>query len=667
MVAKSPESIRNVAFVGHGTCGKTTLVESLLAAGGGIDRKGSVDEGTAVCDHDDAEKERKHSIDLAWASCEKDGTLIHLIDTPGYRDFVGQPYCASAAADCMVVVVSGDDGVQPNTRKVWQIAEQAGLPCFIVVNRLDREHADFDNVLGQVQEQLSGKCQPLTVPNASGGGFSSVEATLGSNDDLVESIVESNDELMERYLEGEEVSPEEIAKQCVEAVASRSLFPVFATSSEKDIGIAELLDAIINYAPSAAYDFGRVAKNPDNEEETHSVALGASDPFSARVFRVVADPFVGKLTYVRVFSGSIETNGSFLNPHTGRPEKVGKLVKLMGKDQVAVDSLNAGELGAFIKVEGLQTFDFLTSDKKLVMDPPKVPMPMAGLATSPKTKADEKKFAEAYTKLIEEDVCLTAVRDNRTGELVISGNSDLHLNILWDRLKSRFGVEVETTQPKTPYLETISANGEGRYRHKKQSGGSGEFGEVALKIAPLERGEGFQFENSVFGGAISASYVESAKKGIFSQMEQGVLAGCPFVDVKVEVWDGKEHPVDSKDVAFQKAGREAFKIAVEQAKPVLLEPIVNVEITFPSQYTGDIQGDLTRRRGRVQGVDALGDFQVLKALAPLAEMSNYASSLGSATGGQGSYTMEMAHYEAVPSNVQAKVIEAYKAEQASKD
>jgi elongation factor G len=368
-----------------------------------------------------------------------------------------------------------------------------------------------------------------------------------------------------------------------------------------------------------------------------------------------------------VFSGSIAVSGTFHNPHTGKPEKVGKLVRVQGSEQVPVESLSAGEIGAFLKVEGLKTFDFLTAEKTLVMETPNVPLPMASLATSPKTKADEKKFAEAYTKVVDEDVGIKAERDKRTGELVISGTSTLHLQILWQRLKSRYGVEVETKQPKTPYLETITAKGDAQYRHKKQTGGSGEFAEVWLRVEPLERGAGFEFESKIFGGSISASYVESAKKGIVAVMEHGFMAGCPVVDVKVQVYDGKEHPVDSKDVAFQKAGREAFKLAMEQAKPALLEPIVEVEVTFPGQFTGDIQGDLTRRRGRVQGVDTMGDFQVLKATVPLAEMSEYASSLGSATGGQGSYTMELAHYESVPANVQQKVVEAFKAEQQAKD
>jgi len=661
MAAKSPDKIRNIAFAGHSTCGKSSLVESLLFTGGGIDRKGSVDDGTSVCDYDDQERERNHSIDLACASVETQDTLLQFIDTPGYRDFIGQVYCATAGTDLMAIVICCDEGIRPNTRKVWEIARDANLPCFVVINRVDREHADFDKVLSSIQEQLDSSCLPMTAPNESGDGFSAVEDNLGSSDDLMESIIESNDELMESYLEGEEITPEVLAKQCVEAVSSRSIFPVYAVSSKTDVGIKELLEGFARYAPPASLGQGREHFDPANEEDRQVVSTASDDSFSARVFRVVSDPFVGKLTYLRVYSGSISQGGSFLNPHTGKQEKVGKLIRFQGKDQETVEGLGAGEIGALIKVEGLQTFDFLTSDSKRSMGAPKIPLPMSGKATSPKTKADEKKFAESFVKLVEEDVCLSSDRNDRTGELVISGVSDLHLQILWGRLKSRYGVEVATQPPKIPYLETISAKGDAQYRHKKQSGGSGEFAEVWLRVEPTERGAGLEFVNSIFGGSISQSYVQSVEKGISGMMKAGVIAGCEFVDIKVEVYDGKEHPVDSKDVAFQKAGRGAFKEAVNNAKPVLLEPIVNLEVTFPSEYTGDIQGDVTRRRGRVQGVETLGDFQTLKALVPLAELSDYASSLGSVTGGQGSFTIEFDHNETVPGNVQQKVIAAYNA------
>lgn len=666
MASRSPAEIRNIAVCGHGTCGKTTLVESLLSAGGAISRKGSVDDGTTVCDYDEQEKERKHSIDLACVHFEKDGVLVQIIDTPGYRDFIGQFYCAAAAVDCLIVVVAADSGVQPNTRKVWEVAEELGIPRFVVVNRLDREHADFEEVLGQIREQLSAQCVPFSVPDASGPGFSGVEVLLGpgasERDEaaaLLESIVETDEDMMEKYLGGEAIPPEDLGRQFGSALLDRGIFPVLATSAEKDTGVPELLDALIRYAPPASLPQGRVTFSPDSPDETTPVTTGPDEPLLGRVFHVVSDPYVGKLSYVRLFSGSVATNGTFLGPNKPKPEKVGKLVRPQGKEQESVETAGAGEIVAFVKVESLETFDVITAETRLDMPAIKPPTPMASFAVTPKTKADEKKFAESFHKLVEEDVTLTAERDRRTHELVVSGMSQLHLLIVWERLKSRYGVEVVTREPKVPYLETITGEGDAQYRHKKQTGGAGEFAEVWLRIAPNERGSGCTFHDEVVGGHISHGYVQSAEKGIRAVIEQGVMSGCPVVDVAVTIYDGKEHPVDSKDIAFQKAGREAFRQAMEKAKAVLLEPIVQLEVSFPGEHTGDIQGDLNRRRGRVQGVDALGKFQVLKALVPLAEIADYASSLGSITGGQGTYSIEPAHYEVVPPNVQQKVIQEY--------
>jgi elongation factor G len=676
MATRSPDTIRNLLLAGHGTSGKTTLAESLLSTAGAITRPGRVEDGNTVCDYDALEKERQHSIDLAVSYLERAGVLVHLIDTPGYRDFIGQVYSAAPATDCMVVVV-GDDGVRPNTRKVWELAEELRLPRFVVISRLDREHADYESILSQVQEQLSPRCLPLAVPDASGPAFSKVELTLGNPaaseaakaaaNNLLEAIVESNDELMARYLEGEELSNEEVSRQLVEAISSASVFPVLVTSALKGIGIEELLDAMVRFAPPASRDLGRKAYAINSEgtpagDQVFAIKTRPEDPFCALVFKVISDPYVGKLSLLRIFSGSIAQNGNFFNPHSGKTERIGKIVRLQGKEQLTVESAGAGEIAALVKVENLKNFDLITSDKRLAMAPPRVPTPMCSMAVAPKSKADEKKFAESYLKIIDEDVTLRAARDRRTNELVISGMSQLHLHTLWERLKSRYGVEVTTKQPKTPYLETITVKGDDHYRHKKQTGGAGEFAEVWLRVEPLERGAGHDFANEVFGGAISASYVQSAEKGIRAVMEQGVIAGYPVVDVKVAIYDGKEHPVDSKDIAFQKAGREAFKLAIEKAKPVLLEPIVNLEVTFPAEFTGDIQGDLNRRRGRVVGVDSLGSLQILKAQVPLAEIADYASSLGSMTGGQGTYGIEMSHYEVVPPNIQQKVVETAKAE-----
>jgi elongation factor G len=650
MASRSPATTRNLAICGHASCGKTTLVESLLLKAGATSRRGNTQDGTSVSDFDQQEKSRKHSIDLACVHFSAGGLSFNVIDTPGYRDFVGQVYSALMVVESAVVVVDADEGVRPHTRKVWEIIEKRKLPCFMVINRVDRDQARVDEVLAQIAEQLSPKCLPLTLPNGTGAGFSSVESTLGNESaspaaqsyatKLIDTVVESNDALMERYLGGETLSPEEIKGQLKRSVADRAVFPTFFTSAEKDLGVEELIAAWVELAPPATEGLGRQLHPPGKPEDLRPVPT----------------------TLLRVFSGAISPNGLFANPRTGKAEKVGKLVRMQGKEQEPLDAAVAGDIVALLKVEGLKAFDVIAAEDQLVLDPPKLPTPMYSRAVEPKSKADEKKFAEAIFKVIDEDVMVKADRDARTHEMVVSGTSQLHLLVLWERLRGRFGVEVNTKEPKTPYLETVSSKGDDHYRHKKQTGGAGEFAEVWLRVEPRERGSGVEFVNSVFGGAIGANYVASAEKGIRTVMDRGVIAGYPVVDVKVDIYDGKEHPVDSKDIAFQKAGREAFKLAIKQAKPVLLEPIVNLEVVFQPECMGEIQGDLNRRRARVIGADSSGSFQTLRAQVPLAEVADYATTLGSMTGGQGTYSIEPSHYDLVPANVQQRICEAAKAE-----
>ncbi|MGQ9589896.1 MAG: elongation factor G [Planctomycetota bacterium] len=672
MASTRPATTRNVAVCGQAACGKTTLVESLLFVSGAIERKGSVEAGTTVSDGDAQEKARKHSIDLSTVHLEAKGLHFNWIDTPGYRDFVGQVYSALPVVENFVLVVDADEGVGPHSRKLWQLAEEAGLPRFVVVNRLDREHAKLEAVLDEIAEQLSPKCLPLDYPVGVGVSLSGVEWLAGGTPSseearraatrLVEAIVEGDDALMERYLGGEPIGEDELDAQLRRAVASRQVFPVLFSSGEKDIGVAEVLDALVRLSVPATESLGRTLYPRGKPEEAFELPTSPDAPFCGYVFKVLSDPYVGKLSYLRVFSGSIGQNGAIVNPRTGKQEKIGKIVRLQGREQEPVDVAVAGDIVALAKVEGLKAFDVVAADRQLERTPPKLPTPMYSRAVQPKSKADEKKFAEAFAKVVDEDVMVRAERDRRTGDMVVSGTSQLHLTVLWERLKSRFGVEVSTREPKTPYLETITTKGDDHYRHKKQTGGAGEFAEVWLRVSPLERGQGVQFVNSVFGGAISANYVASAEKGIRAVMEKGVIAGYPVVDVLVDVYDGKEHPVDSKDIAFQKAGREAFRLAMKQAKPVLLEPIVNLEVTFQTECMGEIQGDLNRRRARVIGAESSGSFQTLKAQVPLAELSDYATTLGSITGGQGSYSIEPSHYEIVPPAIQQRICEAAKAE-----
>jgi elongation factor G len=668
MPIRAASDIRNIVLGGHASAGKTTLLEQILFLSGATSRVGSIDEGNTVCDFDEQEKHHKHSIDLACCHVDSGEVRLNFIDTPGYRDFFGQFASCLVAADSVVVVVSAEHGVQPITRKVWAVAEDLKLPRIIVVNRMDREHANWERTIEQIREQLSPKSVPLFSPQGSGGEFAAITPLLGASGEagsqLLDAIVETDEVLMERFLEGEEPSPDRLSAALRAAISSSSLFPILPVSATKGIGLRELLETLSRFAPRAdenPADRHLFHMEKSGEVTTQEIPLrvGASEPFSARIFKVISDPYVGKLSLMRVYSGSLHSNGTVVNPHTGKSEKVGKIVVLQGKEQQPVEAANPGDIVALVKIESFKAFDTVTGGELVAMAKPPLPIPMCSYAVQPKTKADEKRFAECFVKIVDEDVALESHRDPRTHELVVSGMSQLHLQITWERLRSRYGVEVETKEPKIPYLETVSGNGDNHYRHKKQSGGSGEFGEVWLRVEPTERGKGIEFENAVFGGAISASFVASAEKGIRGVLEHGILSGCPIVDVKVTVYDGKEHPVDSKDVAFQKAGREAFKLAFLEAKPILLEPIVHLEVSFPAERTGDIQGDLTRRRGRVHGIDTVGGFQVLKAYVPLAEISDYANSLNALTAGQGSYTIEPAHYEQVPANVQQQIVAAH--------
>lgn len=675
-MSTSPENIRNIALVGHSKAGKTSLLETVLAKCKSIARAGKVDDGSSILDHDEIERGRQHTIDAHLAFFEKNGVHVNAIDTPGFRDFMGQVFGPLSVVEAVVFFVDSDEGVRPHTRKLWTLVDELRLPRIVVISRLDREGAKFDETLDQVQS-LSPKCVPLTLPVEPGPSLSGIEWTFGPNkgdsdlasthgESFMETVVESDEELLEKYLGGEDIPEDVIEKQIASAVAAAEVFPVLSTSTEKDLGVDELVDAVVKFAPPSNAKVSRKA-SPVGDPEAEAEIPSGDGELCSYVFRTVSDPFVGKLSLIRVYSGTLSQNGPFINPHTGKNDKVGKMVRMNGKEQAGVESVGPGDIVSLLKCEVLRTFDTLcTGNSRIAIQQPKLPTPMYRRALQPKTHGDEKKFSESLSKITDEDPSITAERDERTKQMVVSGLSQLHLETVINRLKVRYNVEVDSKEPKVPYLETITGKGDDRYRHKKQSGGSGEFAEVAMRVEPLERGEQYAFESEVFGGAISDSYVQSAEKGVKAIMTDGVIAGYPLVDVKVTVYDGKEHPVDSKDVAFQKAGKEAFKAAIQKAKPVILEPIVNLEVTFPADVVGDITGDLNRRRARVQGMDASGDFQTLKAEVPLAELSDYSNGVGAMTGGQGTYEIEMSHYEVAPSNVQQKIIQDSKTEATEK-
>ncbi|GIW71298.1 MAG: elongation factor G [Planctomycetota bacterium] len=661
--------VRSVAFVGHGTAGKTILTEACLLHAKAIKRLGSIQDGSTVTDHDEHEREVKHSIDVGLACCEYRGKRLHLVDTPGYPDYIGEAISGMSAADLALVVVCAQDGVRVNTHEMWRRAEQLGLPRAIAISRLDLEHARWAERLEQIRAAFGERCVPLTVPKdgAAGSGFAGVErvwplaagasaAAREAAKALLERAVETDDELMMRYLEGEELSPEEVGPALHRAIASGHVVPVFATAAEKGAGIPELMDAVVELFP-----------RPDERtfqaldaETGEPVEIKADAPFTARVFKVSYDPFLGKVGYLRVCSGSVSAGSSVLHPPSGSNLKLGHLYFIFGKEQRETEEAVAGDLVAVSKIEALGLGDALcTADLRVNWPPLSYPEPMVGVAVEPKTRADDAKILEALNKLAGSDPTLKVERVKQTKELVVTGMSNLHLETVFHRLKSRYQVEVETRLPKVPYLETITGKAAADYRHKKQTGGAGQFAHVYLRVEPLPRGGGFEFHNEVVGGAISQNFMPSIEKGIKQIMEEGILAGFQVVDVRVTVYDGKEHPVDSKDIAFQIAGRNAFKEAVLAARPVLLEPIADVEIHAPQDFTGAIMGDLNTRRGRIQATESHGDRVVVKAKVPVAEMQTYSTELRSMTGGEGWYTMAHSHYDVVPKHIADQVIARY--------
>jgi len=674
--------LRNIAIVGHGATGKTTLVEHLLHKAGAIQRIGTVDEGNTVTDTLPDEKERKISIETAVVHAKYKGCEFQLLDAPGYPDFLGHAICALHAAETALITVDAVGGVAVNTRRMWSEAGKLGLARALVVTRMDAENASYSEVMQAITSAFGESCVPFDVPVGEGPSFESVVSVLSPPDEvpaactlpvdelheaLVERIVEVDDESLEKYLEGEKPSAEELETLAKRAIAAGTLVPVLFCSAQKDIGLQKLLDFMDHDLPSPEDGLRRRILPSPESEESEELAPDPSAPFRAQVFRVVSDPFVGKITTFRIFSGALHADDSVVNAATGKSEKLAHLFRPMGKEHVEVKDGIPGDILQITKIEGFHLGDTLRDPKAKGAFPPiSLPTPMVAFAIEPKKRGDEAKIGTALSKLDESDPSLSVRRDEQTGELVISGMSNLHLDIVFDRLKAA-GVEVDKKPPRIPYLETIAAKGDAKYRHKKQTGGAGQFAEVWMRIEPLERGAGFEFDNAIVGGAISAQFVGSTEKGVRQVLQSGVLAGYPVVDVKVTVYDGKEHPVDSKDIAFQIAGRNAFKEAFLGAKPCLLEPVVMLEIMVPSQFIGDITGDISSRRGRVQGTDTAGDMQIIRALVPQSEVANYSTELRSMTGGEGSFTMEISHYEPVPANKAEQVIQASKKEEESKD
>jgi len=675
----STDAIRNVAFLGAAGAGKTTLVEALLHDAGVIGRAGRVEDKNTVCDFDDLEKEFGHSLDSAVVHLDHGGAHINAIDTPGGSDFLGRALSILPAVGTAIVVIDANSGIATVTRRVMKAANDNRRPRMIVINKID--HADdLGGLLEAIQEGFGSVCQPVNLP-AEGGksvidcfqstsGTSDIGEVAGFHTGIVDQVVETDEALMEKYLEEGEIAPEQLRDPFKAALRQGHLVPVCFTSAREGVGVKALLDVIAELCPNPTESNPAVIETREGgEKKQTTVEVDPAKPALAHVFRVTSDPFVGKLCVFRVHQGEIGTGAQLHVDDVSRPVRFAHVFKLQGKNHEESDKIIAGDIGAVAKVDELSFGSIIHANPigdgaRFVASP--LPKPMFGMAIEGTSKGAETKMGEALAKLCAEDPTLEVERVQATSETVMRGLGEQHLRMKLRLLKDRYGVEVETRPPKVAYKETITVKAEGHHRHKKQTGGAGQFGEVYLRVEPLtgdaaDAVNGLVFEDKTFGGSIPKQYLPAVEKGVRRVMEEGAIAGYPMHGIKVEVYDGKHHPVDSKEVAFVTAGRKAFVDAVQKAKPVLLEPFVTMEITVPADMIGDISSDLSGRRGRIQGTDVLpGNLAIVRAEAPLSEVMAYASQLKSITGGAGSYTMEYSHDERTPPNVQQDVVSAFK-------
>ena len=670
----SPEAIRTLSLTGHGGSGKTTLAEALLQKAGAINAPGSVEKGTTVCDFDPLEKQYQHSLNAAVAHLLHRDTRVHLVDTPGLPDFIGRAMGALPAVETAVIVVNAQNGIEMITSRMMQWARKRDLCRMIVVNKIDAENVDLPGLLAKLQTTFGKECLPINLPadggkrvvdcffNPSGtSDFSSVEEAHSA---LVDQVVEVDEELMAKYLEKGEVEPDELHAPFEKALREGHLIPVCFTSARNGAGVTELLDVFVKLMPNPTEgNPPQLLKGLGDKAQPVRAVPDPKKHVLAHVFKVMIDPFVGKVGVFRVHQGTITKDSQLFIGEGKKAFKVGHAYLLQGKDFVETDALVPGDIGAVAKVDDIH-FDAVLHDSHdedtIHLVPIEFPAPMHALAIEPKRRGDEQKISDALHKLAAEDPTFRVEHNATINQTIISGLGDLHMRYILDRMANQYHVEVTTKPPRIPYRETITAKAEGHHRHKKQTGGAGQFGEVFLRIEPLRRGSGFEFVDQVKGGAIPSQFIPAVEKGIRQVLDAGPVAGYPVHDVRAIVYDGKYHDVDSKEIAFISAGKRAFMDAIGKARAIILEPIVNIEITAPEQNMGDIAGDLSSRRGQLSGTDSLAPGTlVIKGQVPLSELSNYQARLKSVTAGQGSYSMEFARYDPVPPNVQKTLAEQH--------
>jgi elongation factor G len=685
--------IRNVAIVAHSGAGKTSLVEAMLYDAGAIDRMGRVEDGNTVMDFEQEEIDRQISISSAVAHCENNGYSINLIDTPGFINFIEDTRGCLRIADGAIIIVSALSGVKAETEKIWKYACEFEVPRMVFINKMDKENADFEMAIGEVERSFETEAIPLNIPIGHGPDFKAIVDILEMKayefdnkgqpkaidipadmkdsvdkyrEKLVEKVAEADDKLLEKYLEGGELTRDEIISGIREGAITRRFIPVTCGAATSNVGVASLFGAVELCLPSPE-DMARITpikgKNPkDGTEITRNPV--ADEPFSAYVFKTVADPFAGRLTIFRVFSGTVKADSNILNATKDSKERLGQVSFIVGKKQEAANQMGPGQIGVVAKLKDTVTGDTLCdASNPIVYESVQFAEPIISYAIEPKSKGDEEKVSVGLNKILEEDPTLRFHRDEESKEMIISGMGQVHIEIALAKLKRKFGVEVEMHAPKIPYRETIRAKIQVQGKYKKQSGGRGQFGDCWIEIEPLTRGSGFEFENAIVGGVIPRQYIPAVEKGIVEAMKEGVVAGYPIIDLKVKLYDGSYHSVDSSEMAFKIAGSMAIKKAVQDAKPVLLEPVMNVEVNTPEETLGNVIGDLNSKRGKVQGVDSqAGGNQKINAQVPMSEMLTYANQLHSLTSGKGLYSMSFSHYEEVPAHLAQKIVDERKKE-----
>jgi elongation factor G len=684
-------TIRNVAIVGHSGSGKTQLASAILSDTGMVNRFGKVDEGTTVTDYDEEEIARKHTLSASLAYAEWNKTKINLIDTPGVGNFLSDARAALHVADAAAVVVDAVSGPMVQTEKVWEAAEELGLPRLVVLNRLDRERSSLARTLEALRVVCNRTVIPIQLPVGEEKSFKGIvdlvtkkafifqtdgsgkfsESDIPENmagtvaearEALIEMVAEVDEKLMEKFFEAGTLTDDELVSGLRSATIAAKIYPLVCASATLNIGVPQLLDAILAYLPSPAE---RPLKGLDRSGAEVARAADEKAPASAFVWKTIADPFAGRITMFRVVAGTFKADSTVHNRTREVPERLGHLVLLQGKTQTTVPEIKAGDLGSVAKLKDTLTNDTIGDKSDQTTFPPiKFPEPVLSYAIEPKTRGDEDKISTSMHRLEEEDPSIRYSRDPQTKELLLSGQGQLHIEVTVAKLKRRFGVDVLLKPPRIPYRETIKGSTEAHGRHKKQTGGHGQFGDCKIRVEPLARGSDFEFVDDIFGGSIPRQFVPAVEKGIQDARTRGYLAGYPMVDFRVTVFDGSYHDVDSNELSFKLAGSLAFKDAMTRARPTILEPIMNVEVYAPSDFAGDLMGDLNSRRGRIGGMDTRGITTIIKAQVPMSEMLTYEQHLTSATGGRGSYHMEYSHYDEVPAHLQTKIIAAAKAERA---